>query len=466
MTAIGALETKGHYSFAWGGELPPGHYQLRELATGDGGLADLAGYTPVARGLPDRVLAAFDVPTAGARSNDPNNLGPIFSGDSQGVGGSVEIDAGTASSHRFVAMSDGLYQMECEYSGASMTMTVVGAGFSKSYTRKDDAGLAFPLVYLRAGVYILQIGNDGGSRETINFHMKQKTPAESILLNGVGQGPALNLRLVNPTSADLSTQTSSSGYGPAATTTAYGPQGPGTSVVLLASGVTATPVPNSNFGGATATNGNASNALGGVYVTVGNRLVGRPSTSSDHVSVVGPISSEGATALASNGQGLLPGIDYGRSSHGKLSPRKADQIKGDSVGDPETPVPVNGALVTNAEPLETPADQQVIATADFVTKLGERASRLLASLTGRGSESDLSEEMTDSLPDHRDEATERSKKVEYAQFGSPLIFGAVTVMAFQYCPPLRQWVVRTRIKNCDRPSITGAAKFRGPHKRI
>ena len=466
VTAIGASESKGQYRFAWGGALPPGHFVLQELALKEGGLADLAGFTPVASGLPAHVLAAFDVPVAGASSYDPNNLGPIFSGDSHGVGGSVKIDAGTASSHRFVAMSDGFYQMECTYSGASMTMTVVGAGFSKLYKRADDAGLAHPLVHLKAGVYILQIGNDSGAQETVGFLLKQKTSAESILLNGVGQGPALNLRLVNPSSADFTIQSSSSGYGPAATTLAYGPQGPGAPAGLSPGGVTATPIPNSNTGSSNASNGNASNALGGVYVTLGNTLVGRPSTSSDHVSVVGPISSEGATALASNGQGLLPGIDYGRASHCKHSGRKADRNKADSMGASETPAPVNGALVSNAEPLEAPADQQVIAAADFITKLGERASRLLASLTGRGSDVDLPEETTESLVDHRDDETERSKKVEYAQFGSPLIFGAVTVMAFQYCPPLRQWVVRTRIKNCDRPGLTGAGRFRGPHKRV
>ena len=376
------------------------------------------------------------------------------------------IDASKASSHRFVAMSDGFYQMQCAYSGASMKMTVVGAGFTKSYTRADDAGLAYPLVYLKAGVYILQLGNDSGSRETISFRMKQNTSAESILLNGVGQGPALNLRLVNPSSADFTTQTSSSGYGPASVTIGYGPQGPGATLGISASGVTATQGPNSTTESSNVSNGNASNALGGVYVTLGNTLVGRPSTSSDHVSVVGPISSEGATALASSGQGLIPGIDYGRASSGKLSSRKADQSEADSMGPPETPAPVNGALVINADLLETPADHQVIAAADFVTKLGERASRLLASLTGHVSDGDLPEETTESLVDHRDEETERSKKVEYAQFGSPLIFGAVTVMAFQYCPPLRQWVVRTRIKNCDRPSLTGAGRFRGPHKRV
>src|SRR5262249_22726256 len=85
-----------------------------------------------------------------------------------------------------------------------------------------------PEVYLKPGVYLLQFVNRGEGLIHLTWTMKQKTPWDALLDNGVGQGPALNLRLVSPTSAGLSTGAPDGEEGPTAPTAPSGspPTGP------------------------------------------------------------------------------------------------------------------------------------------------------------------------------------------------------------------------------------------------
>jgi len=191
VTAIGMDESNATYHLAWDQMLPAGHYLLRERAPADGGLTDLAGASPVASGQPDGVLASFNVSDGGAVAVDPSNVGPIFSGAPQPLSRTTEIDPGTAATYRFVAMSDAFYQIQNFFSGSSINVSVIGSGFSSSYSQAQTRGLATPVVLLKKGVYFLQITNDGSTRETVSFELKQNTSADSLLMNGVGQGPAL-----------------------------------------------------------------------------------------------------------------------------------------------------------------------------------------------------------------------------------------------------------------------------------
>ena len=470
-------ESNAVYHLAWGETLPPGHYVLKERAANDGGLADLAGASPVAAGQADAVLASFDVSDGGANAVNPSNLGVVFPGDGDGVERAVEINSGAASAYRFVAMSDAAYQLQTQYNGASVNVSVIGAGFTRTYNRSDDRGLSNSLVFLKAGVYLLQFSNPESVRQTIDFLIKQQTKTESLLMNGLGQGPALNLRLVNATSASLPSTTFSSEYGPSAPTPAYGPHGPALPGGLISNtGVTSTDTPVATSPGTTGVNGvttTGSNgsattgvngaSTGGVYVSLGNTLVGRPSTESEHVSVVGPTGSNGSTALASSGQGLLPGIDYGRgSSGGVANPDKSAQ-DGDASGPDQAQAPVNGAIAANEDPVVATADQEMIASADLVSNMAARLARMVASLTGRPAETDLLDDGPGKITLDRDDST-KAERVEQAQLGSPLIFGAATVMAFQYYPPLRGLIFRKRKQESGRKA-TMAAGYRGPHRR-
>ena len=167
------------------------------------------------------------------------------------------------------------------------------------------------------------------------------------------------------------------------------------------------------------------------------------------------------TALASIGQGLTPGIDYrGSDSGGNVAPKNSPEAVSHS-GPENTPAPINGAIAANPEPGVAAADQDVIAAADFASNLGSRFSRLVASLTGRSTEAEVS---ADPIAIVNDGDPMKSATVEQASLGSPLIFGAATVMAFQYYPPLRRWIVRTKVKGAT-GRATIAAGFRGPHRR-
>ena len=137
---------------------------------------------------------------------------------------------------------------------------------------------------LRAGVYWFAFTAVGSQPVQVGWILKsQPLDPESLVDNGVGQSPALSLRLLNPSSSSL---TSDSPAGPETMlggNTANPPAAP-TSVSVLS------PIPSS------------------LLVTVSTGLLGRPSSQSEAVAAVGPVVAGGYVAMADGTLGLLPGL--------------------------------------------------------------------------------------------------------------------------------------------------------------
>src|SRR5262249_44424378 len=127
---------------------------------------------------------------------------------------------------------------------------------------------------------------------------------------GVGQSPALNLRLMNPTSSGLTPDSSPLNNGPTAPPPLPEPPGAvdGPFRPELPTGATGltTAIASSSTSAATS---NFSLAPNGLFLPVGNTPVARPSMEAAHVAAVGPSGQGKAVALASITTGLPPGID-------------------------------------------------------------------------------------------------------------------------------------------------------------
>ena len=157
-------------------------------------------------------------------------------------------------------------------------------------------------------------------RSTITLKLRIGTFSwDSLLANGLGQGPALNLRLIStdgPASFSLgdaatapapATPSNSSGpaAGPLPETFAFTSSTP----IAVAHGFISSPS-SSSFG---------SHGSPGLAIDLGGVLVGRPSLDADRIAAVGPGTSPGAIAMASAGPGLGQALAAMGSLRGSFS---------------------------------------------------------------------------------------------------------------------------------------------------
>ncbi|QDV32735.1 hypothetical protein [Tautonia plasticadhaerens] len=317
-TAVSYDAQTGALSMLFRDRLPRGRYEVRLPASG--GLVDLAGLSPVADGMPGRVLGRFEVTTV-PTARDPNDLGALLPGRAP-AGEAVELRLapGASEAVRFVVTYETQYELRLLDPSGGVSIELVGPD-GPILLDPLPTGVNGTQVQLRPGVYSVRLVNLGSGPAGVSLRIRAlDPPRDSVPLNGVGQGPALGMRLVSPSagprpSNPIEVGGSTTNPGPPATFpdapgSAAGPIGPGvdTGSEAIAMGEAGASIP------------------GGPTLSLDVELLGRPTLQSLRVAAVSPDGAEGLAATASIGGGPelfrsfaigpgqsvgLPGVDHG-----------------------------------------------------------------------------------------------------------------------------------------------------------
>ncbi|MFO0910687.1 MAG: hypothetical protein U0794_20455 [Isosphaeraceae bacterium] len=469
-------EPAAQYQFLFDEPLPVGRYTIRVL---EGGATDLAGFQPVGeRG--GAILAAFTVAARETRPADPYDLGALYSDIETGRSYEATIDPGTAVTYRLVVISEGLYSFGVTPDGPieALSMRLHGKPGQNVFdlTPPQEANL-----YLDPGVYYLQLTNHGSAEARLAWQVKQQTPWDSLLEHGVDQGSALNMRLVQRSDATSSASPPIDlASGPLGAPATPGQGGVGL-VFGPYSGNSSAGTSGSPSGSVNASNSGATVAPGGLVLTLGNMLVGRPTADADHVAAVGP-GPNGAVALAANGQGILQGIGVGQSTSdgrlisgeeiapGEVVPQPAPTTDAPEVATSEAPV--DGAMVGRT-PTTTVEDESIAAVAaDWMARFGRSAINFFTPGTEETPtaetpiEARAEEELLAQAPGEPRGDLEGKGRVEEANFDAPLVVGLVSVMAMRYHQPVLHWVRKHTGKPTAARHRGTSVPARGPHTRI
>ena len=431
VTLVAQHATLAQYYFVANEDLPAGQYSV-VAATANGGLTDLTGSAPVASGLPSGVLATFQV--SGSLDVNPYDLGPLYGQVFNGVNGQVTIAPGASVTYRFVTTFEGRYKLTGSYSGGSLTYQTLGSNGVVGVPVESQSGqFAERFADLTPGVYFIQFRNVGTTPTSLNWALRNPTAPgsfESLLSNGVGQESALNALSITGSALGLD------GSGSTGSSVSTQPA-PGAATALL-----------SNTPSALASHGLAPS---GLVFTLGNTLVGRPTTDADHIAAVGPTSGSGAFALASSTTGVPQGLGYAKapaisSSDGAPVASSSPAPAGRPSTDPE---PVNGALVAAALPSPgSDSNASAIAAADWFSNLGKFANRLmtLAPLESPPDEisPDTSKAVITLARDDAPVATTEEGTVEQTNLEASLAIVTATALSFHYQAPFKRWLKRSR----------------------
>ena len=298
-------------SFVFDQPLPPGQYTVVDPPSG--GLTDLTGRAPVSPGQISDVLATF---TVQPDSSQPiaGNLSVLWPSTQAQVSQSAMIGPGQEFVNRVVVPVTGLYTLQTTFTQGSVEITRVGPDGVVEVGTASTGPYNSATMPLEAGVYLVTFLNVGTQPAVGQWTFKLASiDHESIVDNGVGQGGALTLSLVNPIPSSLT-----SGNPPSLSTVFFGTLGLVMIPASPESGSYADPVAAVGV----------SVMPASLMVTVNTGLLGTPTSQDEPVAVVGPVVAGGSTALASSIAGLHPGIIY--ESPGALvdhAPRKPIQVR-------------------------------------------------------------------------------------------------------------------------------------------
>ena len=183
-------ESEAKISYLFDTSLPPGHYLVK--LPEQGGLTDLAGLSPVAAGQPPEVLGQFDVAGWQGEQN-PLDLGPLLpAAAAAGVPIDVSLSPGQSITYKFVVTVPGQYIFQEQSSGDPPSVQITGPALNRplSPTGTNDT-------LLSPGVYSIQFEAPTGGPVHVHLFVRLSSDqTEIVLANGVGQGPALSLRLI------------------------------------------------------------------------------------------------------------------------------------------------------------------------------------------------------------------------------------------------------------------------------
>ncbi len=335
--AVAYDEVKATLTYLFESPLPAGRYTVRVAAVD--GLTDLAGRPVVGVGREADRLATFPVfepaglPTAG-------ELGLLLPAvAAAGVERSTTLAAGESASFRFVVPRRGFYTVAFRAGDQAIGVELYDRDGPVSFGN-DPAADGRILADLGPGEYRLVIRAGDSGPAAIGFRISgSASQHDSFLLGGVGQGPALNLRVVahtpfprsplvpdpeGPARSPLG-RSDQPAAPPVAIATAPGldrPEAPGAGAILPE---------------AIATTGGAS-----LIVAADADLIGRPSTDRGLVAPVGP-GSIGGTALASTGLGGLGGaLGFGQGEGQGIA--TGTSIRGGPDVRPPGVPPIDGGL--------------------------------------------------------------------------------------------------------------------------
>lgn len=419
VVASGYSEADARLTYLFNDALPPGHYTVS--LPEQGGLVDLAGHAPQAPGLPAGVLGRFTVApdNSGHPAGDFGALSP--SASQAGTSGYVALNVGSSQTFRFVVTVPGRYTITTQFSAGPVSLLFTDtSGHTQAL---DPVAVGQPngsLMLLGAGVYRLQVMPAGNEPVTGGWTIKLPAlSAESLLQNGVGQGPALNLALIAPQALFSESAT---------------PAGAGTPMVGTAGGQTVAAFNNVN-------SPSVGYSLPPLALFLSPDMIGRPNRDSEHVAAVGP----GRLALAANGG--LPAVVRGR----KPSRRR---LHSTDAGQGAVSVAFDDAYV-EAEPGQgaLPAPDDIVPAPSFAidpdwlarvgTLVAQRVESFLAEEPGQAVVSGeasppavLAAQTPGNVADRRE-----GDRVEASSLGSPITAGAITaVVLHHYRYRIAEWL--------------------------
>jgi methionine-rich copper-binding protein CopC len=353
LESVGYSEGSAQLSLVFRQHLPSGRYYLR--LPSQGALTDLTGRPPVAPGQPAGQLGSFYVTPSPTRA--PSDFGPLFPLDAaSGISRDAVLPPGGSATFHATTVEATLYGLKLDTSGTPVTVTVTAGGVTTTIdpTRAEQGNAL--LLSLPAGPVTIRVASAGARPSHVTLSLQTfDRPRDSVLLSGVGQGPALNLRLIAPTAMSPATPTDSSAAPVSAPSSPSGPPVgpmPGTTASSGADapGTPAAPSPAGHeASGGTTTGTTTATVQGpaGLFLAPAVGPVGHPGASAEQIAAVGPASSSEGTALAF-GQGDLPrGIRFG-TTDGQAAPFE-DGRQPDASGS------INGAIVEPSEPAAAPA---------------------------------------------------------------------------------------------------------------
>jgi hypothetical protein len=359
--------------------LPQGTYTLRLPDSNP--LTDLAGNAAISPTMPHGVLATFAVApdtrarrpdgslavpasilatvAPGARSED---LGPLIPNLTlAGINRSLTIQPGETVALRFVSLYRDFYRLAIQYDGGPLHVDMVGPDGIANEIDPGASGQENALAPdLRPGVYFARFTATGDTPVTLTTGLSIGAFGwDSLLANGLGQGPALNLRLIStdaPASFALGDPASSGQYAySAASSTSGAFAGPFAAGAVTSAHLPATVVLNRS-GLPEAEAALVSSSPSGLSLDVGGAPVGLPSAGADHVAAVSPGVGSGSVALALAGPGLGQSISSPLAFRGDFAPDDAPAPS--SPAEPPAPATDGSMTQESAAPiLPTPGDE-------------------------------------------------------------------------------------------------------------
>jgi hypothetical protein len=463
-------------SFVFDQPLPPGRYTLFNSTSE--GFKDLAGWAPVAPGLPQGALATWTIPPI-TPPVVPGNLGVVWPSQQDGVADSERILPGQVATSQVYVPMQGLYTLRTSVSQGTLAIERAGPdglvvvdpgsqGTSHQYT-----------LDLEPGVYVFTFRNLGTQEALADWQIAPSSiDHENLTDNGVGQSVALGLRLINPTSSSLTTELppglspspDSTGpvSAPAPLPETAAPSAPGTFTLAFA-------VPT--LTSLSASSVSVSPLSGSLFVTVNSGLLGSPTAAAGPIEAGGQTVPAGMIALANGAQGLLPGIagrGYGTAEdRDPTNPDQGALTKG-------LPAAASGLATMEADP--SPAstgDVLALNKADRITELAGRLGRWFGLKTGQEgatvdgalAESDLlARNETDPGRGPADGSAESStERMTEADLGMPTGLIVVAAAAYRLRQLAGRWWRRTRgqVRVPSRPEVSPpgprSRSFRGSH---
>ncbi|RUL86322.1 hypothetical protein [Tautonia sociabilis] len=311
----------GSMSFLLLDRLPVGSYEIR-LPDSEG-LVDLAGHSPVAEGMPPGVLGRFDV-SAEPASRSKGNLGVLLPAEAlAGVSVPVLIAPGAAEAIRFVVTEGSPFAISLDDPGGSVRMELVGPDGSIPLDA-DLTATNGTTIRLLPGVYVIRLINDGSEEAEVTLRLRAlDIPRDSVPLNGIGQGPALGMRLISPTFAVPSGGTLELGPPPSSPVIGSQDGAVSPSSVPLTSPLTSLSPTSGRASGrsveqaaeeAIAVGQGGPSGPGGLLMSFEPRPIGRPTTQPLRVAAVDPTQggSLAATTSVAEGEELFRFVPVGQ----------------------------------------------------------------------------------------------------------------------------------------------------------
>ena len=421
-------------SFLFEDALPQGHYTVR-LPAGNG-LVDLAGLPPTAPGRPAGVLGGFDVGPALA-DRSPNDIGALLPKDAlAGITRKVRLGPGETTSYRVVVVAPGSYRFGLDTEAGALAVRMVGPDGEVPIDTSPRAGTGGQQINLAAGTYTIEVSDKGDSAARARWDLqKMDSLQEWGGVDGIGQGAALELRLIAPnvlshpaTAAPLETiapgvrSDVSTLATPMPLPSSEGTEAASTRISTSSSAIVAA-VPGGPDSAAW------TSPVSSQVASVGaSDFVGRPNPLADHVSAVGT----GGLALASS-EWLPRGISY----RGAVAQRPGTRLgpTSTSIGVPasvvEARAPRSGAQVADRATIPAFDGSSTDLGPDWLGRLGDWLARQLRPsadsipemvVAGSGSGVQADEPGAEPKPE----------TVVLAGLTSPMAAGLIATLAMEY----------------------------------